>query len=84
MASLQPDSDTEFKLIVSLENDADWEEGARLLREAGLQIESVWKEIRTISGRAKKADVQTIASVFTVKLIEMDESMSAMDSTRLP
>ncbi len=66
-------------LIISLLDKANWDEGVCLLQEAGLQIDSKAKEIRTVAGKAKITAIQRIAEVPAVMLIEIDELASTMD-----
>lgn len=73
-----PNAETSFKLIVILRENSDWEEGVRLIQEAGLQVESMAKEIRFVSGKAKAADIHRIAEVSAVESVEPDEQASAM------
>jgi hypothetical protein len=73
-----PDPEKSFNLIITLNDSSDWDEGVRLVQEAGLQIDSRMEEIRTVSGKAATTTIQRIAEVPAVVLIEIDELASTM------
>jgi len=72
------ESDLKFKLIISLTGNAEWNEGVRLLQEAGLQIDSMLEEIQTITGSANREAIQCLVDIPTVASIELDETVSIM------
>jgi hypothetical protein len=67
-----------FKLIISLTGSAEWNEDVRLLREAGLQIDSILEEIQTITGSADREVIQCIVDIPAVTSVELDEMVSIM------
>ena len=79
MTGAGPDMEGSFSLIITLDESSEWDEGIRLVQEAGLQIDSMVKEIRMVSGSATTTAVQRIAEVPAVVLIEPDEFASAME-----
>jgi hypothetical protein len=79
--SADPEKTPKLMLIISLTEDADWNEGVRLLREAGLRIESTMEEIRAVTGSVELSTVQDIAGIPAVAFIEMDETAFATDSS---
>lgn len=73
LRSRSPQSESRFRLIISLKDNFDWKEGVRLLREAGLKIESTWEEIRAVNGSADRAAIHRMAGLPAVSLIEGDD-----------
>ena len=73
-----PDMHQSLNLIITLSAGSDWDKGVRLVKEAGLQIDSEMEEIRAISGKAATAAINSIAEVPAVELIEADEQASVM------
>ncbi len=74
----RPEEGKIFNLIITLSGGSDWDEGVRLVKGAGLQIDSTAEEIRAISGRAETKAILRIAEVPAVELVEIDEQASAM------
>ena len=72
LRSGSPDSDTPFQLIVILAESIDWLEGTRLVGEAGLQIDSAWEELRTVSGNAHRQSIQRINDSHAVASVDLD------------
>ena len=67
-----------FRLIVTLAETADWSEGVRRLQEAGLAVDAGEEALRMVFGRAHATDVDRIAALAAVRLVELDEEVKAL------
>lgn len=70
--------DEPLRVIVTLAEDVNWKEGVRQLKSAGLE-EIVQEEVvRTVFGKAEAEDINRMASLGAVRIIEPDEAAKTM------
>jgi hypothetical protein len=65
-------------LIVDLAQDADWTEGLRLVKEAGLEVSAQEQAIGAVFGAALPQAIARIAAIPAVRLVELDEQATTL------
>lgn len=73
-----PEPVQEFRVIVTLGQEADWNLSLRQIKGAGLKIAGREEAVRAVFGSADVNVIQRLATMAAVELIEPDEQARSL------